>query len=89
MDLYPFLRKYYRIDTTKKIHIKSPSVNYYHTTSGLKIGNYNGMLHDEDFLIVLQKSVFDRTEKIIFYKELIKEIDRISMLIKKVLAKKE
>jgi hypothetical protein len=89
VDLYPFLRKYYRIDTTKKIHIKSPTVNYYHTTSGLKIGNYNELLHDEDFLIVLQKSVFDRAEKIIFYKKLIKEIDRTSTLIKKSLPKRE
>ncbi|MAD97154.1 MAG: hypothetical protein CMB99_07510 [Flavobacteriaceae bacterium] len=88
IDLLPYLKKHLVVDPTTTGDISAKNINYKFETYGLKIKDYKALLDDSEFLLMLQKSMFNRANKIIMSKRLIKEMIRVEGYISEELAKR-
>ncbi len=88
IDLLPYLKKHLAVDTTGLSEISAKNVNYKFETYGLKVKDYTALLADSEFLLILQKSMFNRANKIILSKRLVKEIKGVEELITEEISKR-
>ena len=58
-----------------------------HPTPGIKIKDYQALLKDKDLIFILQKTIYDRADKLVDYYRTINKIDKVSNMIKEELKK--
>lgn len=82
INLNPFFRKYFDIDMTDTLRITYRENSYTLNTSPPIINDYNKLVADKEFINVLQKTIFDRANKISNYVRVSRKINRVNSLIK-------
>lgn len=85
-DLLPYIKKHLVVDTKMKNIMEAKDVNYKFETFGLKVKDYEALLSDAEFILILQKSMFNRAKKIIIAKRVIVQVDQTIKQIKEELS---
>ena len=86
IDLLPYLKKHLVVDTNSTDSHVAEDIDYKYENYGLAVKDYDALLNDSEFLLILQKTMYNRAEKIILAKRIVDDIEDLEELLKAELA---
>ncbi len=86
-DLDTYLRKHLTIDPSQSLLLSYNDGRYQHTTSAVKIRDFDALYSDSQFLTMLNKSIIGRVAKIALYIETKEKSEMVSKAIKETLGR--
>ena len=89
IDMDPFFKKYFVIDMEKTAEFTYDNIDYTLKTNLPVINDYSQLVSDTYFINILQKTIYDRSRKIVTYLMLVKKIDNVNSLISQELKKEQ
>ena len=80
-DLLPYIKKHLIVDIDSTDTLKADDLEYAFENYGLRVKDYDKLLADSEFILMLQKSMYNRAWKIVVAKRLVEEIQELEELI--------
>lgn len=81
IDLLPYLKKHLIVNTNMSNTLVAEDIGYSFESYGLAVKDYDALLNDSEFILMLQKSMFNRANKIAIAKRLVLRMEELEEII--------